>query len=207
MSSKVAQNDSESSSFARSKLVLQSAYAHTKATINQNLPPETRQRLQQEAVLYARSHPIIASLVFSQLVFSGVPLLFFLGLSAGIFIFSLVAALVLSLLGVLMITLGCMCLGSLILVPTLFVTTLTAGGIWGWGWGLYYLVQWVGSGDTALLTRLSILLLPQRPQNQCGSAIRSKSLDGSQLESTRAGPEINGIREHQTSKDDAYSEE
>lgn len=59
-------------------------------------------------------------------------------------------------------------LGSLILIPTLFVTTLTAGGIWLWGWGLYYAVQWVGSGDTALLTRLSLLLVPQRPEKDDG---------------------------------------
>jgi hypothetical protein len=44
---------------------------------------------------------------------------------------------------------------------------------------LYYVVQLVGSGDTVLLTRLSLLLIPQRPQEgyDGGGSEKSKGLD------------------------------
>jgi hypothetical protein len=167
-------------STARSRLatILHSAWTQVSATINRNLPPETREAIKQNLVVFARSRPILATLLLSQLAFSGIPLLLFIFLTAGIFIFSLVIALILGVLGALMVTLFCMGLGSLILIPILFVTTLTAGGIWLWGWGLYYVVQWVGSGDTALLTRLSLLLIPQRPEEKYdGDSVRHGGQD------------------------------
>ncbi|RAO71739.1 uncharacterized protein BHQ10_007751 [Talaromyces amestolkiae] len=164
MSTEASQNDIMSTARSRLAAILQSTWTQVSTTVNENLPPETREKIKQNLVVFARSRPILATLILSQLAFSGIPLLLFIVLTAGIFIFSLAAALVLGVLSALMVTLFCMGLGSLILVPTLFVTTLTAGGIWLWGWGLYYVVQWVGSGDTALLTRLSLLLIPQRPE-------------------------------------------
>ena len=168
MSTEASQNDIMSTARSRLATILQSTWIQISTTINSNLPPETRENIKQNVVIFARSRPILATLLLSQLAFSGIPLLFFIFLTAGIFIFSLVATLILGVLGALMVTLFCMGLGSLILIPTLFVTTLTAGGIWLWGWGLYYVVQWVGGGDTALLTRLSCLLFPQRPEKYDG---------------------------------------
>lgn len=164
MSTEASQNDIMSTARSRLAAILQSTWIQVSTTINENLPPETRENIKQNLVVFARSRPILATLILSQLAFSGIPLLLFIVLTAGIFVFSLATALVLGVLSALMVTLFCMGLGSLILIPTLFVTTLTAGGIWLWGWGLYYVVQWVGSGDTALLTRLSLLLIPQRPE-------------------------------------------
>ncbi|KAI7969345.1 hypothetical protein EIK77_002415 [Talaromyces pinophilus] len=181
MSTEASQNDIMSTARSRLATILQSAWTQISTTINNNLPPETREQITQNVVIFARSRPILATLLLSQLAFSGIPLLLFILLTAGIFIFSLVATLILGILGALMVTLFCMGLGSLILIPTLFVTTLTAGGIWLWGWGLYYAVQWVGSGDTALLTRLSLLLIPQRPANYDGyghGQDEKKDLDG-----------------------------
>ncbi|KAE8553110.1 hypothetical protein EYB25_004489 [Talaromyces marneffei] len=161
MSEETSQNHLISTAMSSLRTILSSTWTQIGATINNNLPPETREQIKQNLDLFARSRPILATLVLSQLALSGIPLLFFISLTAGIFIFNLVTALLLSVLGALMVTLFCMGLGSLILIPTLFVTTLTAGGIWLWGWGLYYAVQWIGSGD---MTRLSLLLSPQRQE-------------------------------------------
>lgn len=151
-------------SATRALLVNWSQQAWHQITTNMNniLPPEKQAGLKQALVVFATSHPILATLLLSQVAFSGIPLILFIFLTAGIFVFSLVITIVLGLLAALMTTLFCMGLGSIILIPTLCLTTLTAGGVWGWGWGVYYIVQWVGSGDTTLLTRLSILLAPQR---------------------------------------------
>lgn len=172
--------------------MLQSTWAQINMTLDKNLPPETREQMKQKLVIFARTRPIPATLLLSQLAFSGIPLLFFVILTAGIFIFSLVATLILGVLGALMVTIFCMGLGSLILIPTLFVTTLTAGGIWLWGWGLYYVVQWVGGGDTVLLTRLSCLLFPQRPEKY----------DGHSEQDVKVSTESNGHVKKQTAEID-----
>lgn len=169
MSTEPSQDDIMSTARSRLATILQSTWIQISTTVHNSLPPETRENIKQNLVIFARTRPILATLLLSQVAFSGIPLLLFIFLTTGIFIFSLVATLILGVLGALMVTLFCMGLGSLILIPTLFVTTLTAGGIWLWGWGLYYVVQWVGSGDTALLTRLSLLLVPQRPEKYDGN--------------------------------------
>lgn len=126
-----------------------------KAAVDSILPPERRENLRQRLVLFATSHPALATLLLSQVVFSGIPLILFVLLTVGVLVFSLVAALVVAVLAALLFTVFCVGFALLILLPTLFITTFTGVGVWLWGWGAYHVVKWFGSSDTEQLTKLS----------------------------------------------------
>lgn len=57
-------------------------------------------------------------------------------------VFSLVAALVIGILGALVFTVVCVGIALLVLLPTLFITTFAASFIWLWGVGGYYILKW-----------------------------------------------------------------
>lgn len=59
-----------------------------------------------------------------------------------VFVFALVAALLIGVLGALLFTAFCVGVALLVLLPTLFITTFGATFIWLWGLGAYYLVKW-----------------------------------------------------------------
>jgi hypothetical protein len=126
-----------------------------KAAVNRILPPERRENLRQRLVLFATSHPVVATLLLSQVAFSGIPIILFVLLTVGVLVFSLVAALVVGILAALLFTVFCVGFALLILLPTLFITTFTGVGVWLWGWGAYHIVKWFGSSDTEQLTKLS----------------------------------------------------
>lgn len=117
------------------------------AVVNRILPPERRETLQQRSVLFATSHPLLATLLLSQVAFSGIPLLLFVMITVGVFVFSFVAALVVAVLSALLFTVFCVGFALLLLLPTLFVTTSTGVGVWLWGWAAYHLVKWFRGAD------------------------------------------------------------
>jgi ABC-type multidrug transport system fused ATPase/permease subunit len=127
----------------------------TKAVVNRVLPPERLENAQQHLISFATTHPVLATLVLSQVVFSGIPLILFVLLTVGVLVFSLVAALVIALLGSLLFTVFCVGIALLFLLPTLFVTTFLGVGVWFWAWSAYLIVRRFGSRDTEQLTRLS----------------------------------------------------
>ena len=57
-------------------------------------------------------------------------------------VFALLAALLLGLLGALVFVAVCVGFALIILLPTLFFTTLAASFVWLWGVGAYYLIKW-----------------------------------------------------------------
>ncbi|KAL1967648.1 hypothetical protein VTN77DRAFT_2905 [Rasamsonia byssochlamydoides] len=116
--------------------------------INRILPPEYRETIKQRSVFFASSHPLLATLLLSQIAFSGIPLLLFGLLTVGVLAFSLVAALVVTVLTALFFTAFCVGFALLLLLPTLFVTTFTGLGVWLWGWAAYHLFRWFSGADT-----------------------------------------------------------
>ncbi|KAH8702365.1 hypothetical protein BGW36DRAFT_356489 [Talaromyces proteolyticus] len=132
-----------------------------KTAVNNILPPERRENLKQQLVAFAVSHPVLATLLLAQAVFSGIPLVLFVVLTISVLALSLVAALVIGVLGALLFTVFCVGFGLLVLLPTLFITTFTAVGVWLWGWGVYYIVKWFRTADTEQLTRFSSDLTSQ----------------------------------------------
>lgn len=59
-----------------------------------------------------------------------------------VIVFSLLAALLIGVLGALIFTVVAVGFALLILLPTLFITTFAAAFIWLWGVGGYYIIKW-----------------------------------------------------------------
>jgi len=68
-------------------------------------------------------------------------------MTIGVLVFSLVAALVIGVLGALVFTVFCVGFALLILLPILFVSTFAGAFIWLWGVGAYYIVKWFNKKD------------------------------------------------------------
>ncbi len=68
-------------------------------------------------------------------------------MTIGVLVFSLVAALVIGVLGALVFTVVCVGFALLILLPTLFITTFAGAFIWLWGVGAYYILKWFNKKD------------------------------------------------------------
>ena len=68
-------------------------------------------------------------------------------MTIGVLVFSLVAALVIGVLGALVFTVFCVGFALLILLPVLFISTFAGAFIWLWGVGAYYIVKWFNKKD------------------------------------------------------------
>lgn len=112
--------------------------------LNRVVPPERQESLKNQSSSFASRRPLIASLLISQLAFSGVPLLLFALLSIGALLFSLVTALVVGILVALLFTATCVGLGLLVLLPVLMVTTFLGFVVCGWGWFGWLVLKWFG---------------------------------------------------------------
>lgn len=108
--------------------------------------PEWRSRL----IELARSHPFLATLLVSQIVFAGPPLLLFALFIANVLAFSLLFAVI----AAVSATVFCAGFALLILVPTMAVMMTIGFGVWLWAWTLYGIVRLVGesfnSGGTGV---------------------------------------------------------
>lgn len=80
--------------------------------------------------------------ILSQVALSGIPLALFVVMTITVFVFALVAALLIGVLGALLFTAFCVGIALLVLLPTLFITTFAGAFIFLWGVGAYYLVKW-----------------------------------------------------------------
>ena len=64
-----------------------------------------------------------------------------------VLVFSLVAALVIGVLGALLFSAFCVGIALLVLLPVLFITTFAGAFIWLWGVGGYYILKWFNKKD------------------------------------------------------------
>jgi hypothetical protein len=78
----------------------------------------------------------------THIVLTGVPILLFIAFSISIFVFSLITALLASILAAVFFTLFMVGVALLFLVPTLFLTTFTASFLFLWGLGGFYILRW-----------------------------------------------------------------
>ena len=105
------------------------------------LPPERRQDLQSKLAKFATEKPYLASFLLSQIAISGFPLFLFVTMTITVSVFALLAGLLVGLLGAILFILGAVGFALVILLPTLFITTFAAVGIWLWGMGAYYIIK------------------------------------------------------------------
>jgi len=64
-----------------------------------------------------------------------------------VFVFALIAAILIAVLGALLFTAFCVGVALLVLLPTLLITTFGATFVWLWGVGAYYLLKWFNQKD------------------------------------------------------------
>lgn len=80
---------------------------------------------------------------------TGLPLLLFIVFSITVFVFSLVAALLIALIAALLFTVFCIVVALFVVLPTIFITTLGATFLFLWGLGGYYILSWFSSINPA----------------------------------------------------------
>jgi len=73
----------------------------------------------------------------------------FIVFSITVFVFSLVAALLIAVLVALLFTVFCIGVALLIVLPTVFITTMGATFLFLWGLGGYYILKWFNSTSPA----------------------------------------------------------
>lgn len=93
----------------------------------------------------------------------------FLVFTLTVFVFSLVAALLVGLLAALIFTAFAVGVALLIILPTVFMTTMAASFLFLWGLGGYYIVKWFNEGES-----------PAKPGEAIGDKLNS--LTGGRLD-------------------------
>ena len=113
----------------------------------------------------------------------------FLVFTLTVFVFSLVVALLVGLLAALVFTAFAVGVALLVILPTVFMTTMAASFLFLWGLGGYYLVKWFNEGES-----------PAKPGEAIGDKLNS--LTGGRLdfamkpkENATANDGANGTKE------------
>ncbi|EXJ90456.1 hypothetical protein A1O1_03558 [Capronia coronata CBS 617.96] len=110
-------------------------------------PPEKREEWKAWLTKFATEKPYLASFLLSQIALSGLPLALFAFMTVTVFIFALLAGILIGVLGALLFVVAAVGFALLILLPILFFTTGAAVFIWLWGVGAYYIVKWFNQKD------------------------------------------------------------
>jgi hypothetical protein len=114
------------------------------------MTPKRRETLQQRVLLLTISRPLLATLLYSQIAFSGTPIVIFILFAIGVLLSSFLSALVVAALVALAFTGLCVCLALLVLLPIVIVTTFIGVAGWICGWIVYYIVsKWFANGKRA----------------------------------------------------------
>ncbi|KAJ9661736.1 hypothetical protein H2201_006407 [Coniosporium apollinis] len=111
-------------------------------------PPEKRAEVLARLQSFAVGNPKLSAFLLSNIALTGVPLFFFFLFTLTVFVFSLVAALLVGVLAALLFTAFMVGVALLVVLPTVFITTLGASFLFLWGLGGYYILKWL-NGDSA----------------------------------------------------------
>lgn len=110
--------------------------------IDRFFPPEKREQWKAWLVKFATERPYLASFLLSQIALSGMPLALFALMTLTVFIFALLAGILVGVLGALLFIVAAVGFALIILLPVLLFTTGAAVFIWLWGMGAYFIVKW-----------------------------------------------------------------
>ncbi|SMQ53332.1 unnamed protein product [Zymoseptoria tritici ST99CH_3D7] len=121
--------------------------AKGQALVDRIFPPEKRAAFLAQLQSFMLANPKLSAFLGMNLLLTGVPLGLFVLFSVSVFIFALVVALILALLGAVLFTLFCVGVALLIVLPTIMFTTFAATFLFLWGLGGYYILRWA-NGDS-----------------------------------------------------------
>jgi len=138
-------------------------------TLDAILPPEKRAELLEKLQSFAVNNPKLAFFLVTHLVLTGIPLGLFILFSVVVFVVALLVSLIVALLGAILFTVFMLGVALVVVLPTLFFTTMAATFLTLWGLGGYYLIQWFNGGE-----------IPGAPGQTIGDAL--SSLTGGKLD-------------------------
>lgn len=118
------------------------------AFIDSLFPPEKRAELMAKLQSFALNNPKLAAFLLCQIALTGFPLAMFIVFTITVFVFSLVAALLIGILVALGFTVLMVGTALLVVLPTVFLTTMAATFVFLWGLGGYYILKWFNKGDS-----------------------------------------------------------
>jgi hypothetical protein len=107
--------------------------------------PDQREALVDKAQTFINAHPKLSALVGLNLVFTGIPLLFFILFSITTFVLSIVVALVVALFVAVTFTLFSIGVALFILLPVVFIATTSACFLFFWGLVGFIILRWATS--------------------------------------------------------------
>ncbi|KAF4624459.1 hypothetical protein G7Y89_g13710 [Cudoniella acicularis] len=107
---------------------------YAQSLLDRVVSPSTRQNMYNTILTFSQEKPLLASFIFTHLLFSLTPLLLFASFSLGVFLLAAISALLFSLFWI-----G---LALAVLVPTLFVTVGLGVLVWVWAVGSWLVGQW-----------------------------------------------------------------
>ncbi|KAF4302964.1 hypothetical protein GTA08_BOTSDO09201 [Botryosphaeria dothidea] len=131
------------------------SYIHTMAgslqskaqnVLDSLFPPEKRAELFSRLQAFAVSNPKLSAFLLTNFALTGLPLIMFAVFTLTVFVFSLVAALLVALLVALLFTAFMVGVALLVILPTVFLTTMGASFLFLWGLGGYYILKWFNDG-------------------------------------------------------------
>ena len=115
--------------------------------IDRFFPPDRREAWKSWLAKFATERPKLAAFLLSQLALSGPALALFAIMVLTIFIFSLLAGILIGLLGALLFIVFAVGVALIFLLPVLFFTTAAAVFFFLFGLGSYYIVKWFNKKD------------------------------------------------------------
>ncbi|PSN70934.1 hypothetical protein BS50DRAFT_545917 [Corynespora cassiicola Philippines] len=110
-------------------------------------PPEQRSEMMAKLQTFAINNPKLAAFLTTQIALTGLPLLLFAAFSVTVFLFSLIAALLVGVVAALLFTVFMLGVALVVVLPTVFLTTFAASFIYLWGLGGYYILKWFNEGE------------------------------------------------------------
>ncbi|KAL0262191.1 hypothetical protein SLS55_003630 [Diplodia seriata] len=157
-------------------------------------PPEKRAEMFSRLQAFAVNNPKLSAFLLTNFALTGLPLVMFAVFTLTVFVFSLVAALLVAVLVALLATAFMVGIALLVVLPTIFLTTMGASFLFLWGLGGYYIMKWFNQGGEGPAAK--------------GSAIGDKlnNLTGGRLDFLMNDTRSQAYKNEANKKDDDKSE-
>lgn len=173
-------------------------------------PPEKREEWKAWLMKFATEKPMLASFLLSQLAISGFPLFLFAVMTLTVFVFAIVAGLLIGLIGALLFIVVALGIALFVLLPTLFFTTAAAVFVWLFGVGSYYLIKWFNKKEVpgihtevpgGLTKAAGLDSLPLLNGDQSHTAPKQEKLDGHVEKKETSAGKGTGAQHHPDKED------
>jgi len=122
--------------------------SRAQGVIDSLFPPEKRAEVLARLQAFVISNPKLSAFLLSNIALTGLPLIMFGVFTITVFVFSLVAALLIGVLTALLFTVFMVGVALLVVLPTVFITTMGATFLFLWGLGGYYILKWFNEGES-----------------------------------------------------------